>query len=62
MSPPAVLIIGIVVAFLGFVFIRGWLDWIFDVLGFILLVIGIIAIVIGLMGMFSKKGRSSGGF
>ena len=60
MSPPLMLILGIVVLLLGAAFIAGWFDWLLRVGGFILVVIGVVAIVMGVVGMFSNKGRSSG--
>ncbi len=55
MSPPLLLILGIVVLLLGAAFIGGWFDWVLDVMGFILVVIGVIAIVVGIAGMLGGR-------
>ena len=60
MSPPILLILGIVVLLLGLAFIAGWFDWLLRVGGVILVVIGGIGIVMGLVGMFGNRGRSGG--
>lgn len=60
MSPPILLILGIVVLLLGLAFIAGWFDWLLRVGGVILVVIGGIGIVMGLIGMFGNRGRSGG--
>ena len=59
MSPPIMLIIGIVVLLLGLAFIAGWFDWLLRVGGVILVIIGIISIVMGIAGMMSNRGNST---
>ena len=57
MSPPLMLILGIVVLLLGAAFVAGWFDWLLRVGGFILVVIGVIAIVMGVVGMLGNRDR-----
>ena len=59
MSPPIMLIIGIVVLLLGLAFIAGWFDWLLRVGGVILVIIGIISIVMAIAGMMSNRGNST---
>ena len=55
MSPPLLLILGIIVLLLGAAFIAGWFDWLLRVGGVILVIIGVIGIVMGIAGMMSNR-------
>ena len=50
------LIAGVVLAFLGIILVAGLLDWLLDVIGFILLAGGLVLGVIGLVQMLSGRG------
>jgi flagellar motor component MotA len=50
------LVIGIVVIIIGWLIRSNLLEWLLDIIGFVIIAGGIIAAVVGLFQMFSNKG------
>lgn len=50
------LVIGIVVIIIGWLIRSNLLEWLLDIIGFVIIAGGIITAVVGLIQMFSNKG------
>jgi hypothetical protein len=50
------LVIGIVVIIIGWLIRSNLLEWLLDIIGFVIIAGGIIVAVVGLIQMFSNKG------
>ena len=55
----SLIVIGVIILIAGFLLRSGFIEWLLDVMGLILIIVGIIVVVVGLVSMVTGKGGSS---
>ena len=56
------ILVGIVLIILGFILKSGIVEFLLDIMGWLLIIVGIVALVLGVGGMIFGRRSRSGGF